>query len=70
MSGDSADQPTDRGRSGPLLAMLICFGVLCAGSVGAAGYFVWRAAKNAADRAEERRLDEQAETAPGNTKPD
>ena len=44
--------------------MLVCFAVLCAGSVGGAGYFVWRAAKNAADRAEERRLDEQARPAP------
>ena len=70
MSTEPSDQSAGRGGSGPLVVMLVCFAVLCAGSVGGAGYFAWRAAKNAADRAEERRLDEQVQPAPEKARPD
>jgi hypothetical protein len=64
MNADRPDAAPEPSRSGPLIAMLLAFAVLCAGSVGGAGYFAWRAYKNAADRAEERRLDEQHAPAP------
>jgi hypothetical protein len=70
MTPDRPEGPADRGGSGPLVAMLICFAVLCAGSVGGAGYFAWRAANNAAERAEERRLDEQVPQAPEKARPE
>ena len=59
MTADGPDEPRDRASRAAVVAMLVAFGVLCAGSVGAAGYFAWWAARNAADRAEEKRLDEQ-----------
>jgi hypothetical protein len=57
MTADRPDESPDRGGSGPLLVMLVAFAVLCAGSIGGAGYFLWRAV----DKARERAADVQAE---------
>jgi hypothetical protein len=64
-----AEEPRETGGRGPLVIMLVAFGVMCVGSVGAAGYFAWRAAENAAERAEERRLDEQHQQNPVKEQP-
>jgi hypothetical protein len=63
MSTDRPETAPDHGGSGPLLVMLIGFAVLCAGSVGGGAYFIWRATRVAADRAEEARAELRAAAA-------
>src|SRR6476660_7918187 len=63
MSTDRPETAPDHGGSGPLLVRLIGFAVLCAGSVGGGAYFIWRATRVAADRAEEARAELRAAAA-------
>jgi len=63
MSTDRPEDEPDRGGSGPLIVMLVAFGIMCVGSVGGAGYFLWRAAENARDRAAEARAELDAAAA-------
>jgi hypothetical protein len=63
MSTDRPEDEPDRGGSGPLIVMLVAFGIMCVGSVGGAGYFLWRAAENARERAAEARAELDAAAA-------
>jgi hypothetical protein len=63
MSTDRPEEGPERGGSGPLIVMLVAFGVMCIGSVGGAGYFLWRAAENARERAADARAELDAATA-------
>jgi cytochrome c-type biogenesis protein CcmH/NrfG len=62
MSEMPKEQQFERGGNGPLIALLVAGAIMCAGSIGAAGFFLWRAAKNTADRQEEEKR--QAEPPP------
>jgi hypothetical protein len=65
MSADRPDGARDRGGSGPLVIMLVAFAVLCAGSVGVAGFFAWRAVDKARERAADARAEMDAAAAAG-----
>jgi hypothetical protein len=62
MTADRPDGAPDRGGSGPLWVMLAAFAILCAGSLGVAGFFLWRAVDKARERAADAQADLNAAT--------
>ena len=56
---ESPEPMSERGGAGLLVALLVAGSIMCVGSIGAAGYFLWKAAQNTANRERDAEIEKQ-----------